>query len=71
MEFIDESGSNLGSLGGADIGDLLGEMYRDRSHLCRWNYIEEPQEKGVKRAGGIFIATLGWLNRTDHTFSLS
>jgi len=45
---IDESVSNLGSLGGADIGDLLGEMYHDRSHLCRWNYIEEPQDENVR-----------------------
>jgi len=43
---IDEYVLNLGSLGGADIGDLLGKMYHDRCHLCRWNDIEEPQENG-------------------------
>jgi len=69
---IGGSVSNLGLLGGADIGDLLGEMYRDCSYLCRWNYIEEPPEKGQdKRTGGIFIATRRWHNRTDHRLNLS
>jgi len=55
----------LGSLSGTNIGDLLGKMYRDRSHLCRWNYIiEEPPEKAQdKQTGGIFIATQRWHNR--------
>jgi len=33
---MDEPVSDLGSLGGASIGDLLGKMYGS-SHLGRWN----------------------------------
>ena len=69
---IDESVSNLGLLGGADISDLLGEMYCDRSYLWDGIILKDLQRKVKINKLAIYIHRNPTLaHRTDHRFSLS
>ena len=68
---MEDSVSNIGPLGCADINDLLGEMSMTVVTCVEGVTLKNLKIKVKVNASGILTATQSWPNRADSTFSLS